>query len=99
MGAAGSSERLGRDHDKRRPDQDRPRDAGVPADQEILHRGADGRRRKQRGADIMSNNPVVHFEMPYEDAERLQAFYRSVFGWQMNLFGAEMGNYVLAQTA
>jgi predicted enzyme related to lactoylglutathione lyase len=29
----------------------------------------------------MSNNPVVHFEMPYEDAERLQAFYRSAFGW------------------
>jgi predicted enzyme related to lactoylglutathione lyase len=47
----------------------------------------------------MSNNPVVHFEMPYEDAERLQAFYRSVFGWQMNPLGAEMGNYVLAPTA
>ena len=47
----------------------------------------------------MSNNPVVHFEMPYEDAERLQAFYQSAFGWQMNPLGAEMGNYVLAQTA
>jgi predicted enzyme related to lactoylglutathione lyase len=47
----------------------------------------------------MSNNPVVHFEMPYEDAERLVAFYRSAFGWQMNPLGAEMGNYVLAQTA
>jgi predicted enzyme related to lactoylglutathione lyase len=46
----------------------------------------------------MSNNPVVHFEMPYENAERLQAFYRSVFGWQMNALGAEMGNYVLAGT-
>jgi predicted enzyme related to lactoylglutathione lyase len=47
----------------------------------------------------MSNNPVVHFEMPYQDAERLQAFYRSAFGWQMNALGAEMGNYILAQTA
>ena len=46
----------------------------------------------------MSNNPVVHFEMPYEDAERLQAFYRSAFGWQMNQLGAEMGNYILART-
>ena len=41
----------------------------------------------------MSNNPVVHFEMPDEDAERLQAFYRSAFGWQMNQLGADMGNY------
>jgi uncharacterized protein len=47
----------------------------------------------------MSNNPVVHFEMPYEDAERIQALYRSVFGWRMKPLGAEMGNYVLSQTA
>jgi len=46
----------------------------------------------------MSNNPVVHFEMPYEDAERLKAFYESAFGWKMNVLGPEMGNYVLATT-
>lgn len=26
---------------------------------------------------------VVHFEIPYEDAERARAFYREVFGWQV----------------
>ena len=27
--------------------------------------------------------PVVHFEMPYENYERVMKFYNSVFGWQM----------------
>ena len=44
-------------------------------------------------------NPVVHFEMPYEDGERLQKFYTDAFGWQMQMTGPEMGNYVLAHTA
>ena len=26
---------------------------------------------------------VVHFEVPYDDAERAQAFYSDVFGWQI----------------
>jgi predicted enzyme related to lactoylglutathione lyase len=26
---------------------------------------------------------VVHFEIPFDDAERAQAFYRSVFGWDV----------------
>ncbi|MGE5343967.1 MAG: VOC family protein [Candidatus Omnitrophota bacterium] len=43
-------------------------------------------------------NPVVHFEMPYEDSERMAKFYESVFGWQMQMLGEEMGNYVLATT-
>lgn len=48
----------------------------------------------------MSKNPVVHFEMPYEDANRVQEFYRTAFGWGMNLLpGEEMGNYITAQTA
>jgi predicted enzyme related to lactoylglutathione lyase len=47
----------------------------------------------------MSMNPVVHFEMPLEDAKRLIAFYRSVFGWQMRESGPEMGNYVMATTS
>jgi len=45
-------------------------------------------------------NPVVHFEMPYEDVERVSNFYSKVFGWGMNLIpGEEMGNYMTAQTA
>lgn len=46
----------------------------------------------------MAMNPVVHFEMPLEDARRLMAFYKTVFGWQMQDTGPEMGNYVLATT-
>lgn len=26
---------------------------------------------------------VVHFEVPYDDAERAHGFYREVFGWQI----------------
>src|SRR5689334_255240 len=44
-------------------------------------------------------NPVVHFEMPYEDQDRLSAFYENAFGWKMNKTGPEMGNYVVAHTA
>lgn len=47
----------------------------------------------------MKNNPVVHFEMGYNDRERIKKFYSEVFGWQMQQLGAEMGNYVVAQTA
>ena len=43
-------------------------------------------------------NPVVHFEMPYEDRERLTKFYTRAFGWGMQFLGEEMGNYVTAET-
>ena len=43
-------------------------------------------------------DPVVHFEMPYENRERLIKFYTKAFGWQMKKFGEEMGNYVTAAT-
>jgi uncharacterized protein len=43
-------------------------------------------------------NPVVHFEMPYDDRERMAKFYESAFGWQTQMLGEEMGNYVLATT-
>lgn len=43
-------------------------------------------------------NPVVHFEMPAEERERVAAFYTEVFGWQTQLLGPEMGDYVLATT-
>jgi predicted enzyme related to lactoylglutathione lyase len=26
---------------------------------------------------------VVHFEVPYDDADRARAFYRDVFGWEI----------------
>jgi len=43
-------------------------------------------------------NPVVHFEMGYEDRERMVKFCESVFGWKTQSMGPEMGNYVVAQT-
>ncbi len=43
-------------------------------------------------------DPVVHFEMPYENRERVARFYESTFDWQMQLLGEDMGNYVLAKT-
>lgn len=47
----------------------------------------------------MSDNPVVHFEMPYDDARRVADFYKQVFGWDMNVMGEQMGNYITAGTA
>lgn len=44
-------------------------------------------------------NPVVHFEMGYEDRARMVKFYETVFGWTTRQMGEEMGNYVVAQTA
>ena len=44
-------------------------------------------------------NPVVHFEMPYDDRERMARFYETAFGWQTRMLGQEMGNYVTVATA
>lgn len=44
-------------------------------------------------------DPVVHFEMPYENRERIAKFYETVFGWRMEMLGEEMGDYVLVTTA
>lgn len=44
-------------------------------------------------------NPVVHFEMPAENMQRMTAFYAEVFGWQSQMMGAEMGNYVVVTTS
>ena len=49
----------------------------------------------EKGADM---NPVIHFELPYEDRERIAKFYNAAFGWQTQMLGEEMGNYVLAVT-
>src|SRR4051812_5788286 len=43
-------------------------------------------------------DPVVHFEMPYDNRDRMAKFYRSVFAWDLQMMGEEMGNYVLAKT-
>jgi uncharacterized protein len=47
---------------------------------------------------MKKKNPVVHFEMPYEDSFRLAEFYKKTFGWDLNKTGPEMGDYVLATT-
>jgi uncharacterized protein len=44
-------------------------------------------------------NPVVHFELPYKNAERISEFYKAVFGWELTNLGEESGNYILATTA
>lgn len=44
-------------------------------------------------------NPVVHFEMPYEDKQRVADFYEKAFGWQSQMLGPEMGNYVVVSTS
>ena len=43
-------------------------------------------------------DPVVHFEMPYEDKVRMAKFYENTFGWKTQMLGEDMGNYVLAAT-
>jgi predicted enzyme related to lactoylglutathione lyase len=43
----------------------------------------------------MKMSPVVHFEMPAEDRDRMSKFYSQVFGWQTQ----QMGNYVVVTTA
>ena len=43
-------------------------------------------------------DPVVHFEMPYEDSRRMARFYQSAFGWETKPLGKESGDYVLANT-
>jgi len=43
-------------------------------------------------------NPVVHFEMGYNDPSRMATFYETAFGWKTQQMGPEMGNYVSAYT-
>ena len=47
---------------------------------------------------MSSMNPVVHFEMPYEDKNRMAEFYAKAFGWQAQMLGSDMGNYVVMMT-
>jgi hypothetical protein len=43
-------------------------------------------------------NPVVHFEMPYDNRERMAKFYKSAFGWRTEMLGEDMDRYVVATT-
>ena len=43
-------------------------------------------------------NPVVHFEMPAEDRKRMAQFYTKAFGWQTEMLGPDMGDYVVVTT-
>lgn len=43
-------------------------------------------------------NPVVHFEMPAQDRQRMAAFYETVFGWNTKMLGPDMNDYVLVTT-
>jgi len=47
----------------------------------------------------MKMSPVVHFEMPYSDQQRATDFYHQAFGWQPQVLGPEMGNYVVVNTS
>ena len=44
-------------------------------------------------------NPVVHFEIPSENKNRMVKFYSSVFGWKTEQLGPEMGEYVMVTTS
>ena|SRR3974390_1576163 len=43
-------------------------------------------------------DPVVHFEMPYVDKNRMANFYTRAFGWKPQMLGPEMGEYVVVST-
>ncbi len=43
-------------------------------------------------------DPVVPFELPAEDRERMAAFYAAAFGWQTEPLGPEMGSYTVVTT-
>lgn len=46
----------------------------------------------------MKMNSVVHFEMPADDRKRMADFYTRTFGWQTQMLGPEMGDYVVVTT-
>lgn len=46
----------------------------------------------------MGMNPVVHFEMPATDRKRMSDFYSKTFGWQTQMLGPDMGDYVVVTT-
>lgn len=47
---------------------------------------------------VKKMDPVVHFELPADDKDRMAGFYSQVFGWETQMLGAEMNDYVLVTT-
>ncbi len=43
-------------------------------------------------------DPVVHFEFPAEDKDRMRAFYERAFGWRTKALGDDADPYVLVTT-
>lgn len=43
-------------------------------------------------------DPVIHFEIPADDSERVRRFYERAFGWRTTPLGPEPGDFVLAVT-
>ena len=54
--------------------------------------------RTQQSVEDEPMDSVVHFEMPYENRERMAKFYHSAFGWQTQMLGQDMNSYVVATT-
>jgi predicted enzyme related to lactoylglutathione lyase len=46
----------------------------------------------------MKPNPVVHFQLPYEDGKRVRDFYKEAFGWTSEETAPEMGGYITVAT-
>ena len=44
-------------------------------------------------------NPVVHFEMPYDDRARMARFYETAFGWKTQSLGEERARALLPSNA
>ncbi len=42
--------------------------------------------------------PVIHFELPANDNDRVRTFYEGVFGWRITPLGPEAGDFMLAFT-
>lgn len=45
----------------------------------------------------MKSDPVVHFEMPYKDHDRVMNFYSKAFGWQMKKLDSGIPTDVLVR--
>jgi predicted enzyme related to lactoylglutathione lyase len=43
-------------------------------------------------------DPVIHFEMPANDTERVRKFYEDAFGWQTTQLDPQTDDFVLAFT-
>lgn len=41
---------------------------------------------------------IVHFEIPFDDAQRAKDFYSGLFGWDLQQMPEEFGGYVMVST-